>query len=103
MEMPEVQAARVLYQRNRGDSLITLQDRRRRITVERVLRARGKMMKNKANGPADCLETEMLQRLPMETVYEVTHWFENVSRECAGLQRRGKFFATTTLPVLDCL
>ena len=33
-------------------------------------------MKNKSNGPADCLVTGMLQCLPMETVYEVTHWFE---------------------------
>ena len=33
-------------------------------------------MKNKANGPADCLVTEMLQCLPTETVYEVAHWFE---------------------------
>ena len=40
-------------------------------------------MKNKANGPADCLVTEMLQCLPMETVYEVTHWFEKRFRgEC---------------------
>ena len=45
-------------------------------------RARGKMMKNKANGPLDCLVTEMLQCLPMETVYAVTHWFEK------GVQRR---------------
>ena len=33
-------------------------------------------MKNKANGPADCLVTEMLQCLPTETVYEVAHRFE---------------------------
>ena len=33
-------------------------------------------MKNKANGPADCLVTEMLQCSPMETVFEVTYWFE---------------------------
>ena len=33
-------------------------------------------MKNKANGPADCRVTEMLQCLPTETVYEVSHWFD---------------------------
>ena len=33
-------------------------------------------MKNKANGPADCLVAEMLQCLPTETVYEVAYWFE---------------------------
>ena len=43
----------------------------------------GKMMKNKANGPADCLVTEMLQCLPMETVYEVSHCFDKrFKRDC---------------------
>ena len=46
------------------------------IDVDRVLRARRKMLWNKANGPADCLVTEMLQCLPTETVYEVAHWFD---------------------------
>ena len=41
------------------------------------------MMKNKANGPADCLVTAMMQCLQMETVYEVAHWFEKRFRgEC---------------------
>ena len=39
------------------------------ITVEKVLRARGKMLRNKGDGPADCLVTEMLLCLPTETVY----------------------------------
>ena len=34
------------------------------------------MKKTKANGPADCVVSEMLQCLPVVTVYEVTHWFE---------------------------
>ena len=34
------------------------------------------MLRNKANEPADCLVTEMLQCLPTETVYEITHWFD---------------------------
>ena len=39
--------------------------------------------RNKANGPADCLLTEMLQCLPTETVYEVAHWFDKRFRgEC---------------------
>ena len=33
-------------------------------------------MKNRANGPDDCLVTEMLQCLTTETVYEVAHWFD---------------------------
>ena len=49
-------------------SLATLQGRRAQITVDRFPRARGKMMKNKTDGPADCLVTEMLQCLPTETV-----------------------------------
>ena len=35
-----------------------------------------KMMKNKANGTGNCLVTEILRELPMETVFEITHWFE---------------------------
>ena len=37
------------------------------ITVDKVLRARRKMLRNKTNGPAECLVTEMLQCLPTET------------------------------------
>ena len=51
----QVQAERIRGQRWRGDSLEAL-------TVDRVFRARGKMMKIKANGPRDCLVTEMLQK-----------------------------------------
>ena len=41
------------------------------------------MLRNKANGPADCLVTEMLQCSPTETVYEVTHWFDKwLKGEC---------------------
>ena len=41
------------------------------------------MIKNNANGPADCLVTEMAQCLPVETVYEVAHWFAKRFRgEC---------------------
>ena len=72
-ETSEVQDERIRHQRSRGDSLAALQGRHVQITVDRVLRARGKMMKNKANGPADCLVTECL---PTETAYEVTHWFK---------------------------
>ena len=74
-ETSEVQAERIRPQRSRGDSLVALLGRQTQITVDRVLRARGKMMKNKANGPADCLVTKMLQCLPTETVFEVAHWF----------------------------
>ena len=34
------------------------------------------MLRNKANGPADCLVTEMLPCLLTETVYEVAYWFD---------------------------
>ena len=73
METSELQAERIRYQKQSWRLLGALQGRRIRITIDRVLRARGKMMKNKANGPADCLVTEMLQCLLVETVYEVTH------------------------------
>ena len=66
-ETSEVQAERIQSQRRSGDHCVALQ-RRRVITVGKVLWARGKMLSNKANGPADCLVTEMLQCLPTETV-----------------------------------
>ena len=41
------------------------------------------MMKTKANGPSDCLVTEMLRELSMEPMYEITCWFEKYSgRKC---------------------
>ena len=75
-ETSEVQAERIRHQRSHGDSLAALQGQHLQITVDRVLPARRKMMKNKANGPANCLVTAMLQCLQMDTVYEVAHWFE---------------------------
>ena len=39
------------------------------------MRAHGEMLRNKANGSADCLVTETLRCLPTQTVYEVAHWF----------------------------
>ena len=60
-ETPEVQAERIRRQRTSGDRRVTLQGRRVTITVAKVLRARGKSWRNKADGPADCLVTEMLQ------------------------------------------
>ena len=47
------------------------------------------MLRNKANGPADCLVTEMLKCLPTETVYEVTHWFnKRFKGECRALEAK---------------
>ena len=59
-----------------GDRRVALQGRRVMITADDVLRAPGKMIRNKDNGPADCLVTEMLRCLPTETIYEVAHWFD---------------------------
>ena len=47
---------------------------------------------NKANGPGDCLVTEMLREPPVETVFEITHWLEK-SEGNAELQRRGEIYA----------
>ena len=45
-----------------------------------------KMMKNKANGPADCLVSDMLQELPVDTVFEITHQFgKRFTGECRAL------------------
>ena len=59
----EVQAERIRRQRRRADRRVAQQGRRVMITVDKVLWARGTMLRNKANGPADCLVKEMLQCL----------------------------------------
>ena len=88
-ETPEVQAERIRRQRISGDRRVVLEVRRMQITVDMVLRARGKSMRNKANGPADCLVTEMLQCLRTETVYEATHWFDKRFKgECRAPEAR---------------
>ena len=67
--------SRTTMQRGQSDCLAST------ITIDRVLRVRGKK-RNKANGPGDCLVTEM-QNIPMETVYEITQWFEKrFNEEC---------------------
>ena len=60
-ETKQVQEERIQEQRHTGDSLVAWT---------------GRKVENKANGLGDCLATEMVQELPMECVYEVTHWFE---------------------------
>ena len=68
-ETSEVQAERILSQRRRRDHCEALQGRRVTIMVDNVLRARGKMLRNKANGPAaavspdgDCVRGSTLVR-----------------------------------------
>ena len=71
-----MQAERIRRQRTSGDRRVALQEREVTITVDRVLRGTSRVPRNKAIGPADRLVTEMLQCLPTETAYEVTHWFD---------------------------
>ena len=92
-ETSEVQAERIRRQRRSGDRRVAHQGCRVMITVDNVLRARGKMLRNGTNGPADCLVTEMLQCLPTETIYEVAHWFDKGSKVRVAPRRRGKFYA----------
>ena len=93
----EIQAARIPDERSRGDSLVAWKGRKGEITVDRVLRPRGKIMKHKANVPSDCMVTEMLRELPMESVYEITHWFEKRFR---GKCRAPSGVETSTLRIL---
>ena len=74
-ETSQMQEDRIQELRHRGDCLGSWTRRKVEITVDRVLRAREKMMKTKANCPSDCLMTEMLKEHPMESVHEITHWF----------------------------
>ena len=65
-ETSEVQAERIQEQRRRGDGLAAWSGRKVDITVDSVLRAREKM-----------------REVPMESVHEITHWFEKRFRgEC---------------------
>lgn len=60
-EFPEVLVERIRRQRSSGDRRVAPQGRRVTITVDKVLWTRGKMLRNKANGPSDSLVTEMLR------------------------------------------
>ena len=74
-ETSEVQAGRIRDQRRSGDRLVAWSGRKVEVTVDNVLHARWKMMENKANGPRDCLVTEMMPNLPMVAVLEAAHCF----------------------------
>ena len=72
--------------------VLTLGRRKVELTVDRLLGAWGKMMKNKAHGPGDCLVTEMLRELPMESQRTGSHTgLRKHSDENAELQQRGQF------------
>ena len=87
-ETSEVQAERTRQHISRGDSLVALRGRQVQISGQGSACSR-EDMKNKANGPADCLVTEMLQCLPTETVYEVAHWFvKRFNGECRAPEAR---------------
>ena len=60
-----MQEVRIQEHRHREDSLAVWTGRKVESTVARVLRVRGKMMKNRAHGPSDCFVTEILQELPI--------------------------------------
>ena len=88
-ETSEKQAERIRGQRCRGDSAVALQGRRVQITVNRVLRARGKMLRGKFNGPADSLVVEMLSRLPTEVNALVSEAFSKGLQSSRGLAHYG--------------
>ena len=64
-ETPKVQAERILSQRRRGDLCVALQGHRVMITVDNILRAQGKMLRNKAN---DCLVNDIIEELSTKYV-----------------------------------
>ena len=82
-ETPEVQAERFRRQRIRGDRRVSTQGRRVTITVGEVLRARGDVLRNKANGPGSVYRQRTRWRIGSTSGLK-----ENVVH-----QRRGKFTA----------
>ena len=102
-ETSEKQAERIRVQQCRGDSAVAIQGRRMQITVNRVLRARGKMLRGKSNGLADCLVVEKLSRLPTEVIYEVTHWFQKrFSRRLQSSRGPAHFTLGVPQEACDC-
>ena len=55
------------------------------------------MVKNSANGPEDCLLTEMLQVLPMETVCEIAHRFEERFRVRMSCPKHGQLRSSSVV------
>ena len=76
--------------KNRGEE-VTVRDKAE-VTVDWVMRARGKNMKEKAHGPGDCLVSEILWELQMKIVYEITHWFGKRFRGECRARQLGRFF-----------
>ena len=74
-EPTQVQEVRRHEQRERGNRRERWKGERVEVTVDKVLRFQAKMMKNQTNGPGDCLVSEMVRELPMETVGEIPLWF----------------------------
>ena len=60
------------------------------ITVDQVIRARGNMLPDTANGLVDIIVTEMLKELTIETINVVTKCFQRSFVESATLQLHGK-------------
>ena len=54
------------------------------ITVGKVLKARGNMMKNKANRSSDCLLTEMCKRFPWNPYMKLHIGLRKESQEDVG-------------------
>ena len=90
-ETSEVQAERTRYQRSRGDNLVALHGRRIQITVDRVLRARVNIMKNKAKGPADLPRDGDAAVLADGDSVRGDMLVQETVQGSVGLQRRGKF------------
>ena len=78
-ENSEVQAERIREQRRGGDCLVTWQGRTVAITVERVIRARGKMMKKKANGPGVENYTSVFLKKPDATLEKGLRGFRAIA------------------------
>ena len=88
-----MQEDRIQQQRRRGDGLEACTGRKIEISVDRVLTGRGKMLN------AWC--HKMLQELPMESVYEITLWFQKRFRGECWAPRAWKILRLVFLKKLD--
>ena len=92
-ETSEVKAERIRGQRRSVHRRVVLQERQLMITVDKVLRAPGKMFRNNATGPADCLFDRKVATSPDGSCVRGIG-STSVSEESVVPRRLGKYYVS---------
>ena len=75
-ETNEAQEKRIACKWKKGNQQFTDDGRNAEITVDLVLQARAKLTDNKVNGPENTIVSEMIKKLPMESIYTIATCFQ---------------------------